>query len=63
MNPYELKETEKLVIKAIENYLNSNQYELDRKIISAQTSAYYLLDRYKDMLIDRVYKKGEKEND
>lgn len=60
MNPYELKETEKLVIKAIENYLNSNQYELDRKIISAQTSAYYLLDRYKDMLIDRVYKKGEK---
>lgn len=60
MNPYELKETEKLVIKAIENYLNSNQYELDRKIISAETSAYYLLDRYKDMLIDRVYKKGEK---
>lgn len=63
MNPYELKETEKLVIKAIENYLNSNQYELDRKIISAQTSAYYLLDRYKDMLIDRVYKKEEKLKD
>jgi len=57
MNPYELKETEKLVIKAIEHYLNSYQYELDRKIISPQTSAYFLLDRYKDTLIERIYKK------
>ena len=59
MNAFETKETEKLVIKAIENYLNSHQYELDRKIISPETSAYLLLDTYKNMLIKRIYKKEE----
>lgn len=57
MNNIETKETEKLVIKAIEEYLNNHEYELTNKEISKMTSAYYLLDLYKNGLIEKVWGK------
>lgn len=57
MNNYERKETEKLVIKAIEDFLNSNEYKLSYTEITNLTSAYYLLDIYKNELIEKVYGK------
>lgn len=59
MNKIECKETQKLVIKAIEEYLNNHELELMRKTISPMTNAYYLMDRYKDELIKEAYKKEE----
>lgn len=57
MNNYERKETEKLVIKAIKDFLNSNEYKLSYTEITNLTSAYYLLDIYKNELIEKVYGK------
>ena len=50
------KETEKLVITAIEEYLNTHKYGLMAKKVTDMTSAYLLLDTYKNELIDRVYR-------
>ena len=56
MNQFERKETEKLVINAIEEYLNTHEYELMAKEVTNMTSAYLLIDTYKNELIDRVYR-------
>ena len=47
------------LIKAPEEYLNSHEYDLMREEPSRFTSSYFLLNNYKDSLIDEVYQKGE----
>lgn len=58
MNAFEKKETEKLVINAIEEYLNNHENRLMGTEINNMTSAYCLLDAYKEELIKRVYKEN-----
>lgn len=50
-------ETEKLVIKAIEEYINFHSHELDSTEIfkGSDESAYFALDCYRNRLIEEVW--------
>lgn len=55
MTKEEERETKKLVIQALEEFLNKHGYELDHKNIAPATSAYFARDHYKDDLINEVW--------
>lgn len=60
MNEKELKHVKWLAAQAIEEYLNRHERDLEQHEEFPATSDYFLLDKYKDILITEAYMKGEK---
>jgi len=63
MNEKELEICKKHTIKALENYINANEYELDHTeaYSGSNESLYFIIDAFKNELIKEVYKKRLKE--
>jgi len=60
MTNEEIKMINIMTIHAIEEYLNLHEYELEHKEVARDTSAYCLLNNYKDELIRKTYLKEKK---